>query len=176
MGSEAVPHSLCRRQRHVEKPGRADRKRRDQGLGYLLVRPDGKYAMLGGWNHADCYLKCIHALGGGDFLLLNDYQELVNRGVTPEQEILTRYFCYFGPVPDAILKVAGDWDWSAALEGAAKIADAMVKDEPGLRFERWGEELGSEALRMISGMTALYPEARLGIDQVMAHPSWLEDE
>jgi hypothetical protein len=132
--------------------------------------------MLGGWNHADCYLKCIHALGGGDFLLLDDYQELVNRGITPEQEILTRHFCYFGPVPDAILKVAGDGDWSAALEGAAKIADAMVKDEPGLRFERWGEELGSEALRMISEMTALDPEARLGIDQVMAHPFWLEDE
>jgi hypothetical protein len=176
MGSEAVPHSLCRRQRHVAKPGRADRKRRDQGLGYLLVRPDGKYAMLGGWNHADCYLKCIHALGGSDFLLLNDYQELLNRGITPEQEILTRHFCYFGPVPDALLKVEGNGDWSAALEGAAKIADAMVKDEPGLRFERWGEELGSEALRMISGMTALDPEARLGIDQIMAHPFWLGDE
>jgi len=52
----------------------------------------------------------------------------------------------------------------------------MVKDEPGLRFERWGEELGPEALCMISGMTALDPKARLGIDQVMAHPFWLEDE
>jgi hypothetical protein len=114
-------------------------------------------------------------LGGSDFLLLNDHQELVSRGITPEQDILTRHFCYFGPVPDAVLKVVGDEDWSAALEGAAKIADEMVKDEPGLRFERWGEELGPEALCMISGMTALDPEARIGIDQVMAHPFWLED-
>lgn len=176
MGSEAVSHSVCRGQRHVAKPGRADRQRCDQGLGYLLVRPDGEYAILRGWSHSDCCLKCIYALGGSDFLFLNDYQELVERGITPEQETLTRHFCYFGPVPDAVLRVAGDGDWSAALEGAAKIADEMVKDEPGLRFERWGEELGLEALRMIWGMTALDSGARLGIDQVMAHPFWLEDE
>ena len=114
-------------------------------------------------------------MGGSDFLLLNDYQELVARGITPEQEILTRHFCYFGPVPDAVLQVVGDEDRSAALEGAAKIADEMVKDEPGLRFERWGEELGPEALHMIAGMMALDPKARLGIDQIMAHPFWAED-
>lgn len=51
----------------------------------------------------------------------------------------------------------------------------MVKDEPGLRFERWGEELGPEAMGMISGMTALAPTSRLGIDQIMAHPFWVED-
>ena len=120
-------------------------------------------------------LKCIYALGGGDFLLLNDYQELVDRGVTPEQEILTRHFCYFGPVPGVVLEGFGDQNWSAALEGAAKIADEMVNEQPGLRFERWGEELGPEALHMIAGMTALDPKARLGIDQIMAHPFWAED-
>jgi hypothetical protein len=114
-------------------------------------------------------------LGGGDFLLLNDYHELADRGITPEQEILTRHFCYFGPVPEGVLKVDGNANWSAALEGAAKIANEMVKDEPGLRFERWGEELGPEALRMISGMTALDPKARLNIDQIMVHPFWDED-
>jgi hypothetical protein len=114
-------------------------------------------------------------LGGSDLLLLNNYQELVDRGITPEQEILTRRFCYFGPVPDAILKVDGNEDWSSALERAAKIADEMVKDEPELRFERWGGELGPEALRMISGMTALDPKTRLGVDQIMAHPYWAED-
>ncbi|KAK5745232.1 hypothetical protein LTS12_023205 [Elasticomyces elasticus] len=120
-------------------------------------------------------LMCIYALGGSDFLLLNNYQELADRGVTPEQEILTRHFCYFGPVPGGFLKAVGDEDWSAALEGAAKIADEMVKDQPRLRFERWGEELGPEALHMIAGMTALDPKARLGIYQVMAHPFWAED-
>ena len=131
--------------------------------------------MLEGWIHADFRLKCIYVLGGGDFLLLNDYQQLVDRGIRPEQEILTRHFCYFGPVPDAVLKVVGDENWSDALQGVAKMADEMVKDEPGLRFEQWGSELGTEALRMIAGMTALDPEARLGIDQIMAHPFWTED-
>lgn len=114
-------------------------------------------------------------MGGGDFLLLNDYEELVDRGITPEQEILTRHFCYFGPVPEAVSKIVGDENWSAALEGAAKIANEMVKDEPGLKFEQWGEELGPEALRMISGMTALDPKARLNVDQIMVHPFWEED-
>jgi hypothetical protein len=45
------------------------------------------------------------------------------------------------------------------LKGASEIANAMLRDEPSLRFERWGEELGPEALRMISGMTALDPKA-----------------
>lgn len=120
-------------------------------------------------------LMCIYALGGSDFLLLNDFHELADRGITPEQEILTRHFCYFGPVSEAVFKVNVDENWSAALEGAAKIADVMVTDEPGLRFERWGEELGPEALRMISGMTALDPKARLNIDQIMMHPFWEGD-
>ncbi|KAI7240074.1 kinase-like protein [Hortaea werneckii] len=120
-------------------------------------------------------LVCIYALGGGDLLLLNNYQELASRGITPEQEILTRHFSYSGPVPDAVFKDVGDENWSAALKGAAEIADELVKDDPRLRFERWGEELGPEALRMIAGMVALHPKARLDIDQIMAHPFWEED-
>jgi len=42
----------------------------------------------------------------------------------------------------------------------------MVEAEPGLRFE---------ALRMISGITILGRKARLGTDQVMAHPFWMEN-
>jgi hypothetical protein len=107
--------------------------------------------------------------------LLNDYQKLVARGITPEQEILTRHFCYFGPVSRAFFEHVGDEAWSAALKGASEIADAMLRDEPSLRFERWGEELGPEAIRMISGMTALDPKARLSIDQVLNDTFWKED-
>ena len=45
--------------------------------------------------HAKLYVQCIYALGGGEFLLLNDYQELVRSGIRPEQEILIRHFSYF---------------------------------------------------------------------------------
>ncbi|KAI7487523.1 kinase-like protein [Hortaea werneckii] len=120
-------------------------------------------------------LVCIYALGGGDLLLLNNYQELAGRGITPEKEILTRHFAYFGPVPDAVFEDVGDENWSAALKGAAGIADELVKDDPRLRFERWGEELGPEALRMIAGMVVLNPKARLDINKIMAHPFWEED-
>jgi serine/threonine protein kinase len=91
--------------------------------------------------HTKLYLQCIYAMGGGDLLLLNDYQELVRRGTSPEQEILVRHFSYFGPVPGGPLKQVNSEDWCNALKGASEIAEEAVKEQPVLRFERWGEEL-----------------------------------
>lgn len=122
--------------------------------------------------HAKLCLQCIYALGGGEFLLLNDYQELARRGITPEQEVLIRHFSYFGPVPEGLFKQVNDQDWCNALKGASEIAEEAVKEQPGLRFERWGEELGSEAQNMISEMTNLDPTARKIIDQVLTHRWW----
>ncbi|KAF2679449.1 hypothetical protein K458DRAFT_393861 [Lentithecium fluviatile CBS 122367] len=48
-------------------------------------------------------LVYIYALGGGE-LLINDYQETASRGISPELEILTRHFCYFGPVTEGLLR------------------------------------------------------------------------
>ncbi|KAF9731772.1 hypothetical protein PMIN06_011227 [Paraphaeosphaeria minitans] len=119
-------------------------------------------------------LVCIYAMGGGEFLLLNDYQELARRGIRPEQEILIRHFSYFGPVPEGLLKQVNSEDWCNALRGASEIAEEAVKEQPELRFERWGEELGPEAQNMISGMTNPDPTARTTIDQVLAHRWWQE--
>ncbi|EEY23048.1 conserved hypothetical protein [Verticillium alfalfae VaMs.102] len=55
-------------------------------------------------------LVCIYALGGGELLLLNDYQELVKSGIKPEQEILIRHFSYFGPVSEGLLKQVNSED------------------------------------------------------------------
>lgn len=119
-------------------------------------------------------LQCIYALGGGDFLLLNDYQELAKIGIRPEQEILTRHFSYFGSVPQGLLQQVHSEDWCNALKAASEMADEAVKEQPELRFERWGEELGPEAQNMISGMTNPDPAARTTIDQVLAHRWWQE--
>lgn len=115
-------------------------------------------------------------MGGGEFLLLNDYHKLVARGITPEQEILTRHFSYFGPMPRALLQHINDEDWSDALRGTSDIANHAVDEEPGLRFEQWGVELGPEALHMFSGMTNLDPMARLTIQQILEHPFWEDDD
>ena len=96
-------------------------------------------------TRADFCPKCIYTLGGGDFLLLNEYCELADRGIMPEQEILTRHFCYLGPVPKAIFDIIDDDDWCAALKEATTVADEIVKDELALRLERLSEELGSQA-------------------------------
>jgi serine/threonine protein kinase len=74
--------------------------------------------------HSRMYTKpcvqCIYDFGGGEFLLLNDYQELVKSGISPEQEILVRHFSYFGPVSDGLLKQVNSEDWCRALRGHRK--------------------------------------------------------
>ncbi|KAK3364123.1 kinase-like domain-containing protein [Lasiosphaeria hispida] len=119
-------------------------------------------------------LMCIYVLGGGEFLLLNDYQELVKNGISPEQEILIRHFSYFGPVTEGLLQQVNSEDWCNALKGVSQIAEEAVKEQPELRFEWWGKELGPEAQNMISGMTNMDPMARTTIEQVLAHPWWQE--
>lgn len=99
----------------------------------------------------------------------------MDNGVAPEQEILTRHFSYFGPLPKQLLEHVNNEDWSAALQEASETADQAVQDEPGLRFNQWGEEHGPEAVDMISRMTNLDPKARLTINQILEHPYWEED-
>ena len=85
----------------------------------------------------------IYALGGGDLLLLrNDYQELAQRSITPEQEIVTRPFCYFGLPTEGLFKQIDNEDWRDALKGAAEVAERTLKEQPELIFQNWGEDLG----------------------------------
>ena len=120
--------------------------------------------------HANLCVQCIYALGGEEFLLINDYQELVKSRIRPEQEILIRHFAYFGPVSDGLLKQVKNENWCDAFSGASELAEEAVEAQPRLRFECWGKELGSEAQNMISGMTNPDPMARTTIDQVLMHP------
>ena len=95
-------------------------------------------------------------------------------GITPEQEILTRHFSYFGSANDGLLKQIDSEKWSKALALASQMAELAVEDQPEMRFDVWGRELGSGAQNMIAGMMKPYPRARATIDQVMAHPWWQE--
>ena len=66
---------------------------------------------------------------------MNDYQELAKRGITPEQEILTRHLSYFGPAPEGLFKQINDDDWCAALKSASEIAEEAAREQPDVRFE-----------------------------------------
>jgi serine/threonine protein kinase len=121
--------------------------------------------------HTNICVQCIFALGGGEFLLINDYQELVKSGIRPSW---FDTFSYFGPVSDGLLKQVKNEDWCDALSGASEIAEEAVKEQPGLRFECWGKELGSDTQNMISGMINPDPTARATIDQVLMHGWWRE--
>ncbi|KAK4251307.1 kinase-like protein [Corynascus novoguineensis] len=121
-------------------------------------------------------LVCIYALGGGDLLLLEDKRvlaELAELGIMPHEDILTRHFTYFGPVNEGLLKQVDSREHSTLMKASA-TAELAVKNQPELRFEVWGKELGEAALDMISGMTKPDPTARLTIDQVLRCSWWQE--
>lgn len=121
-------------------------------------------------------LQCLYALGAGDLLLLQDHQALVQNGIKPEQEILHRHFLYFGPLPEGLLKQVKDELWCKALKELSELAELTVNDDPGVRFEHWGEDvapnLSPGAKSMISGMINLDPAARTTIDEVLKHQWW----
>jgi len=121
-------------------------------------------------------LQCIYTFGGGDLLILSDdeYQELSQRGISPEQEMLTRHFSYFGPATEGLLQQVGSLAWCDALKEASAMAELAAKEQPERRFEHWGKDLGPSVQDMISGMTNPDPTARMTINQVMAHPWWQE--
>lgn len=122
------------------------------------------------------FVCSAYALGGRDLLLLEDKKvlaELAELGMTPHEDILTRHFTYFGPVNEGLLKQVDSREHST-LKKASATAELAVKNQPELRFEVWGKELGEAALDMISGMTKPDPTARLTVDQVLRCSWWQE--
>jgi len=120
------------------------------------------------------FAQCIYILGAGEVLLINVYQDPAKLSISPEQEILTRDFSYFGLVNEGLLNQIASEKWIKALKLASQMAELAVQDQPEMRFEVWGQELSSEAQKMISGMTKFDRTARSTINQVMAHPWWQE--
>jgi hypothetical protein len=96
----------------------------------------------------------------------------VKLGVSAEEEILSRHFSFFGLANDGLLKQVGDEKWSKVLMAVSEMAEMAVQEQPETRFEQWGQELGSEAHDMITGMTKIDPTARSTVEQVLAHPWW----
>ncbi|PIA94291.1 hypothetical protein CB0940_08807, partial [Cercospora beticola] len=117
-------------------------------------------------------LVYIHALGGGELLVVEDWKELIEAGYPPEQDIVTKHFCYFGPVPDTLYEQIRDEHWRKAFQSAAEAADAEVKERPEMRMEYWTQELGASTFDLLSQLTNLDPRARPNITDVLAHPYW----
>lgn len=173
---------LCDPSRHrkcnVAKSRGTDWKRRDKSVRHFLIWSCRKCVphQVSHLHSLIFYLQCIYTLGGGEFLLLSDYKELAARGISAEQEILTRHFTYFGPVPEGLYRQVNDKNWSEAMKEASDTADLAFKDQPELRFTWWSQELGAAAQDIISGMTNLDPAARTTIDHVLSHRWWQQIE
>ncbi|KAH7552754.1 kinasehypothetical proteinlike protein [Bipolaris maydis] len=119
-------------------------------------------------------LVCLFVLGAEKLLLIDSYEALVKLGISPEQEILTRHFSYFGPANQGLFNHINSEKWTKALRLVSEMTELDVQDQPDLRFEVWGRQLGSGAQEMISGMMKMDPKARSTIHQVMEHPWWKE--
>ncbi|KAM3416192.1 hypothetical protein BST61_g7798 [Cercospora zeina] len=117
-------------------------------------------------------LVYIHALGGGELLIVEDWKELIEAGFPLEQDIVTKHFCYFGPVPEALYEHIRDEDWRRAFRSAAQAADAEVIERPEMRMQYWTQELGASTFDLLSQLTNLDPGGRPNIGQVLAHPYW----
>jgi hypothetical protein len=104
--------------------------------------------------------------------LIDNYHELVNAGISPEQEIVTRHFAYFGPVPEALYTYIPDEAWKIALRSAAQAADLQITENPGLRLRIWGQQVTDQTLQLLSAMNDLDPGARPTVRQVLDHPFW----
>lgn len=78
--------------------GRGVTKASDISFGLEVSEP-----CLNSRVHAKLCVQCLYALGGGEFLLIKGYQELVKSGISGRnKEILIRHFSYFRPVSDGL--------------------------------------------------------------------------
>ncbi len=121
--------------------------------------------------------QCIYALGGGNLLLLEDEKQLAELaavGIAPHEDILTRHFTYFGPANEGLLKQVDGGHAHNMLLKTSAVAERAVDDQPELRFEVWGEELGDAAVAMIAGLTRPDPEGRLTVEEMLESPWWRE--
>jgi hypothetical protein len=100
--------------------------------------------------------------------------EVVKKNMYPEQRVLLRHFEFFGPPNKRLLNWIDDENWTKVLEKMNELAEADLEERPIMGFEVWGQLLGSEAQKMISGTTKIDPGARSTIDEVLAQPWWQE--
>ncbi|KAI8941288.1 hypothetical protein NX059_002518 [Plenodomus lindquistii] len=146
-----------------------------QAIGNVMWRsPEGQTG-IGLTKASDIFsfaLVCIYTLGGGQRLLISDYEDLRDLGIALEQEMLSRHFVYFGLPNDNLYNLVKDEDWCNIIRRSSHVAKTMIADEPELKFEMWARCLGPEALEMIGGMANIDPTARTGIEEVLAHSWW----
>ncbi|KAH9840408.1 kinase-like protein [Teratosphaeria destructans] len=86
------------------KPNEGESRLTRHAIGNAMWRsPEAQTGVTG--RASDVYslgLVFCYILGAGELFLLDNYQDLLKAGITAEQEVLTRHFAYFGPVPESL--------------------------------------------------------------------------
>ncbi|EPE35225.1 hypothetical protein GLAREA_10922 [Glarea lozoyensis ATCC 20868] len=101
------------------------------------------------------------------------HEELKEREVEPEIEVLGRDIVYFGPLSEGLLKYTADETWQTVL---GQVAAMVAGAELSFHLSNWQESefpnINAEAKRMLSRIMNLDPAKRATIDEILDDPYW----
>jgi hypothetical protein len=102
-----------------------------------------------------------------------DHQELREREVEPEIEVLGRDIVYFGPLSEGLLKHTADETWQTVL---GQVAEGVAGADSSFHLLNWQENdfpnIDAGAKRMLLRIMNLDPAKRATIDEILEDPYW----
>ncbi|KAL3423869.1 kinase-like protein [Phlyctema vagabunda] len=117
-------------------------------------------------------LVCIYTLTGREIMAVN-HEQLKEREVEPEIEVLGRDLVYFGPLSDGLLQHTADETWQTVL---GQVAEGVAGADPSFHLSNWQEcdfpNIDAEAKSMLCRIMILDPVARAPIDEILDDPYW----
>jgi len=102
-----------------------------------------------------------------------DHQDLQEKDVEPETEVLGRDIVFFGPLSEGLLKHTADETWQTVL---GQIAEDVAGADPSFHLSNWQENdfpnIDAGAKNMLSRIMNLDPAKRATIDEILDDPYW----
>ncbi|TVY80611.1 Cell division control protein 2-like protein [Lachnellula suecica] len=146
-----------------------------QRLGNFMWRSPEAQTGQGIGKPADVFsfgLVCIYTLTSKEIMAV-DHEELREKEVEPEIEILGRCIVYFGPLSEGLLKHTADETWQLVLR---QVEEGVAEASTIFRLENWTESdypnIDAEAKRMLGRIMNLDPAKRATMDEILEDSYW----
>ena len=102
-----------------------------------------------------------------------NHQELQEREVEPEIEVLGRDIVYFGPLSQGLLNHTANETWETVL---GQVAEGVAGADPSFHLSNWNENefphIDARAKSMLCRIMNLDPAKRASIDEILNDPYW----
>ncbi|KAF4625330.1 hypothetical protein G7Y89_g12842 [Cudoniella acicularis] len=117
-------------------------------------------------------LVCIYTLTSREIMAV-DHEELREREVEPEIEVLGRDIVYFGLLSEGLLKHTADETWQTVL---VQVAEGVAGADPSFHLSNWQENdfpnIDAGAKKMLCRIMNLDPAKRATINEILDDPYW----